>query len=132
MNETDSPQPSEPNQLVHDALWRGSGGWEIAVAPVVFGLIGWFIDGAVRTRPIFTVIGAIIGLGGAFAGLYFAYTSRMAALAEQRNAAHTEKHGASTGSRFSRNDAIELPDYVLEGDVLEGDVADNQQSGVQA
>lgn len=116
MYETDASQPSAPNQLIHDALWRGSGGWEIAAGPVVFGLIGWLIDGVIGTRPVFTVILAIVGLGGAFANVYFSYTRRMAEVTAERSVALEHKSITDSGSRFGRVEQVELPSYVLEGD----------------
>jgi len=118
VHDTNAAPNSERNQLVHDALWRGSGGSEIAVVPVIFGAAGWLLDGAVGTRPIFTVLLAVLGLAAAFYNIYFSYTRRMAEVTEERNAAHVETFGAEDAApRFSRAVQVDLPSYVLASDI---------------
>ena len=118
VHETTAAPNSERNQLVHDALWRGSGGMEIAVVPVIFGAAGWLLDGAVGTRPIFTVALVVLGLAAAFYNIYFSYTRRMAEATEERNAAHVETFGTQDAApRFARAATVDLPSYVLASDV---------------
>ncbi len=81
---------------MRDAMWRGHGGLEMAVSPLLFGFGGWFLDGWLDTRPVFTVIGAVVGLVGSVANQYFQYTHRMKLHAEERAAAlDAESTGAA-------------------------------------
>ena len=72
------------NSGVHDAMWRGHGGWEMALSPALFGWLGWLIDGRIDTRPVFMVIGVLLGLGGSVANQYYQYKYRLEVAAEQR------------------------------------------------
>ena len=83
----EASQRSEVNKGMHDAMWRGHGGLEMAVSPLLFGFGGWFVDGWLDTRPVFTIIGAVLGLVGSVCNQYFQYTHRMKMLAEERAAA---------------------------------------------
>jgi hypothetical protein len=73
----DAAQPDTINKGMHDAMWRGHGGWEMSLTPVLFGAIGWLIDGWIGSRPIVTVIAAVIGLAGSVANQYYQYNYRM-------------------------------------------------------
>lgn len=80
----ETAQPDTINTGVHDAMWRGHGGWEMALMPVLFGLIGWVVDGWLDTRPFITVLAAVIGLGGSVANQYYQYRYRMDLAARDR------------------------------------------------
>ncbi len=69
---------------MHDAMWRGHGGWEMALTPVLFGLIGWVIDGWLGSGPFLTILAALVGLGGSVANQCYRYNDRMTALEEER------------------------------------------------
>ena len=82
--------PTQPHTIssgMHDAMWRGHGGWEMSLMPVVFGGIGWFVDGWLGTRPVFTIVLAIAGLVGSVANQYYQYRYRMEVATELRRAA---------------------------------------------
>lgn len=98
-------------------MWHGNGGAELALAPVLFALLGFAIDGALNTRPIFTILGAVVGLGGAVANVYFRYRQRMTKLEAERKAAFVAEHGEPSGPRFGAREHVELPSYVLESDL---------------
>ena len=126
MHSNDASQTSEPtsngrNSALSDAMWRGNGGWEIAVTPVLLGVLGWMLDGSFGTRPLFTILGAIVGLLGAIANQYYRYVERMAVATEERAAAREAKFGRSEGPRFAPRDVEELPSYVLESDLTTTD-----------
>ena len=72
------------NTGIHDAMWRGHGGWEMAVTPLLFGWIGWVLDGWLDTRPVITVLAVAVGLGGSVANQYYQYKYRMEVAAEER------------------------------------------------
>ena len=80
----DASQDSELNTTMQDAMWRGHGGWEMALTPVLFGLGGWAIDGWLGTGPFVMIAAAIVGLGGSVANQYYRYNDRMTALEQVR------------------------------------------------
>jgi F0F1-type ATP synthase assembly protein I len=41
------------------------------VAILLFGAGGWFLDGRVHTRPLFTIIGAFVGGFAGFMSIYY-------------------------------------------------------------
>lgn len=121
VHETDASQSSEPNSeingAIHTAMSFGNGGAEMVLSPVIFGLAGFVLDGVLDIRPILTIVGVLIGLGGAVANQYFRYTERMAKLDTEAKAAHVATHGAPTGPSFGANIEEELPTYVLASEV---------------
>jgi len=42
-----------------------------AIAILLFGAGGWFLDGWVYTRPLFTIIGAFVGGFAGFMSIYY-------------------------------------------------------------
>ncbi len=51
---------------------------EFVVAPVLFGLIGWLIDGWLGTAPIFMVSLGVLGFIGAGVANYYRYMAKTA------------------------------------------------------
>ena len=41
------------------------------VAILLFGAVGWFVDGWVHTRPLFAIIGAFLGGFAGFMSIYY-------------------------------------------------------------
>jgi len=41
------------------------------VAILLFGAGGWFLDGWVHTRPLFTIVGAFVGGFAGFMSIYY-------------------------------------------------------------
>jgi len=62
-----------------DALSRA---FEFAAGPVVMGVIGWLIDLAAGTGPLFLVIFAVFGVVGSFVSFYYRYQAETARLDE--------------------------------------------------
>jgi F0F1-type ATP synthase assembly protein I len=54
-------------------------GFDIAITPVVFGLIGWLIDRWAGTSPGFTIGLAAFGVTGMFVRLWLGYDREMKA-----------------------------------------------------
>lgn len=52
--------------------------FEFAAGPVIFGLIGWLIDRAAGTAPLFLVIFAVFGLVGTAAAFIVRYQAQTA------------------------------------------------------
>lgn len=59
-------------------------GMEMAVAPVVFALIGLWIDSVLGTTPGFAVGLAMFGMIGGFVKAYYIYTFKTAATEVER------------------------------------------------
>ncbi|NNC79883.1 MAG: AtpZ/AtpI family protein [Acidimicrobiales bacterium] len=87
-----SSQNSEVNTTMQDAMWRGHGGWEMALTPVLFGFFGYLLDGALGTSPVFLILLAVLGLAGSVANQYYRYRDRMELAAEERKVAYDAKH----------------------------------------
>ncbi len=64
------------NRGFSDALGRGI---DLALTPVVFGLVGWGLDRWLGTWPIFTVVIATIGTAGTAVKIKLGYDKQMAA-----------------------------------------------------
>jgi F0F1-type ATP synthase assembly protein I len=46
-------------------------GFTFAFAILVFGALGWLVDGWLHTRPLFALVGAAIGGFGGFMSIYY-------------------------------------------------------------
>lgn len=101
---------------MRDAMWRGHGGWEMALSPVLVGFFGWLVDGWLDTSPIFLILGVILGLVGSVANQYYRYVDRMAVAEQERVAAYEAKFGPEGEARFGPTEQAELPDYAIAGD----------------
>jgi F0F1-type ATP synthase assembly protein I len=69
-------------------LYNGFGnavalGFEIAVTPVLFALVGYLIDWIAGTVPLFTIIFGVVGLVGVAVHSYYSYEARMQELDKQ-------------------------------------------------
>lgn len=64
------------NRGFSDALGRGV---DLALTPVVFGLIGWLIDRVAGTSPVFTIIVATLGVLGTGLKIKLGYDKQMTA-----------------------------------------------------
>lgn len=73
------PRSDKPalNQLLGDESARGI---EIALTPVVFGGIGWLVDGWLGTGPWFAVGFVAFALFGTVAKIWFTYDAEMRTL----------------------------------------------------
>jgi hypothetical protein len=64
------------NRGFSDALGRGI---DLALTPVVFGLIGWGLDRWLGTGRVLTIVCAAIGVVGTFVKVKLGYDREMAA-----------------------------------------------------
>jgi len=46
-------------------------GFAFAFAILLFGAVGWLIDGWLHTRPLFALVGAALGGFGGFMSIYY-------------------------------------------------------------
>lgn len=63
------------NRGFTDAFTRGV---DLALTPVVFGLIGWVLDGVLGTSPAFTIGLATLGVIGTGVKMKLGYDKQMA------------------------------------------------------
>ena len=64
------------------ALYNGFGDTltravEFVAIPMLFGFLGYLLDGALGTRPVLVVVLAAFALAGVFLRAYFAYAEAM-------------------------------------------------------
>jgi len=69
---------------MRDSMWKGHGGFEIALSPVLFGAFGWFVDGRLGISPVATIVFAVIGLFGSVVNQYVRYTAAMERATNER------------------------------------------------
>ncbi len=53
---------------------QSTGGYELILSGVLFALAGLWLDKRLGTVPLFTIVLAIVGFGGAVANVYYRYT----------------------------------------------------------
>ena len=69
--------PDDKNRLGHGF---GEGysyvalGFTFALAILLFGALGWLVDGWLHTRPLFALVGAAVGGFGGFMSIYYRVT----------------------------------------------------------
>jgi hypothetical protein len=73
------PRSDKPalNELLGDESARGV---ELAVTPLVFGVLGWLVDGWLGTGPWLALAFAAFALVGTIAKMWFTYDAEMRAL----------------------------------------------------
>ncbi len=74
VREAESPRTAAVRQT-DDALGQAI---EFAAVPVIFGLVGWLIDGALDSGPLFLVVLACFGVVGSFVSFYYRYQAQTA------------------------------------------------------
>ena len=104
----DNPRPHE--QALRDGMWKGQGGYEIALSPVILGGFGWLLDSAIGTVPVFLIIGAVLGLVGSVANQYYRYQAAMEIATAERLAKlpKTGEGAPAVGRSFGRVEAVEV------------------------
>jgi F0F1-type ATP synthase assembly protein I len=58
-------------------MHRSTGSYELVLSPLVLAVLAFFIDGWLGTRPILTIMAAVIGLVGAVIKIYYGYGHEM-------------------------------------------------------
>ena len=105
---------------MHEAVWRGNGGLEIVMMPVLTGFLGFVLDQTTGTAPLFLIVFAVLGFVGSVASQYYRYTDQMAAIhqarIERREAEKAAKQAqGETPSAFGQVEEVELPTYIVPG-----------------
>jgi len=58
-------------------LNRSHGSFELALAPVILGLLGLWLDRTLGTVPVFMILFTVLGFAGAGIKIYFTYRYQM-------------------------------------------------------
>jgi F0F1-type ATP synthase assembly protein I len=73
---------SQRRELSNDMFHRSTGSFELVLSPLILGFLGFLLDRAVGTTPLFTILLVIAGMAGAAARVYYGYRHAMVQLAE--------------------------------------------------
>ena len=65
---------------VGDQLIRGNGGYELVLAALLLGFLGWWLDGVFSLRPILMVCFGVVGFIGAGVSMYYRFRSTISRL----------------------------------------------------
>ena len=104
----DDPRPHE--KALREGMWRGHGGYEIALSPVIIGGFGWLLDSVIGTVPLFLIIGAVLGLVGSVANQYYRYQAAMEIETAKRREQQPQVAEAAPSVRrsFGRVERVEI------------------------
>ena len=92
---------------LHDALWRSHGGFDLVMAPVIFALLGLWIDSMTGTRPLFTIGLLVFGAIGAALKVSYDWKRNMVAANERTAELRAEAARLREAAREQRADASE-------------------------
>lgn len=91
-------QPTFRQKLNRGYADTNARGFELAMVPVVFGLLGWLVDRALGTSPLFTLAIAFFGVVGTFVKMWIGYD---AAMRKEEEGAIWNRPSASTDGEAS-------------------------------
>lgn len=77
---------SQRRELSSGLFHRSHGSFELVLSPLLFALLGLWIDGRIGTTPLVCITFAVLGFAGVVAKLYYTYRAGMQQLADQRRA----------------------------------------------
>jgi F0F1-type ATP synthase assembly protein I len=111
----DTNQPTETTSAGEATrlLNRSHGSFELALAPVIMAAFGFWLDRTIDTVPVFTVLFAVIGVGGAVTKLYYQYRYNMA---EAERSSAWVGHSSSDQFRADASARAERLSAPLEGE----------------
>lgn len=75
---------------VNDGLFGAHAGFELALAPALAGLLGWWLDTRFGTSPLLVLVFAIGGAIGAVLSVYYRYRYAMQEASRLRHEAEAE------------------------------------------
>ncbi len=67
-----------------ETLNSSSGSFEVVLSAVLLGLLGWFIDRALGTTPVFVIILSLMGFAGGVISVVYRYRESMAKASAER------------------------------------------------
>ena len=80
---------SQRRELNDGMFHRSSGSFELVLAPVLLGLLGFWLDRRLDIVPVLTILFSIVGIAGAVIKTYYGYRAGMESAARRRAAART-------------------------------------------
>ncbi len=82
----DPAKKAELHQGMQEGIARGHGGFDIALTPMLCGLLGFWIDSQFGWVPVLTVAFTVLGFIGVVVKTYYVYQYRMNLELERRAA----------------------------------------------
>ena len=75
---------SQRRELSNGAYHRSHGSFELALAPALLALLGFWIDRSVGLTPLFTIVFAVLAFTGVVAKQFYTYRYHMDRLEAER------------------------------------------------
>jgi F0F1-type ATP synthase assembly protein I len=66
-----APKNDDPSRAYGQGYEYFGVALNFTIAILLFGAAGWFVDGWLHTRPLFTIIGAFVGGFAGFMSIYY-------------------------------------------------------------
>lgn len=73
----DAAKKRELHEGMQDGIARGHGGYDLALTPLLFGLIGFWIDSKLGWIPLLTIVFTVVSFIGVILKTYFVYQFQM-------------------------------------------------------
>ncbi len=83
---------------VNEGLFGAHAGFELALAPALLGLVGFWLDTRFELTPLLSICFVLGGLIGAVASVYYRYRYAMEQAAAQRRDAEAELAAVERGT----------------------------------
>ena len=77
----DASEPTLGNNLI-----RGNGGYELVLAALLLGFLGWWLDAKFGTQPFLMLFLGLLGFVGAGVSLYFRFKTSLANIDSETDA----------------------------------------------
>ena len=87
-------------QAMQDSMWKGGGGFEIALTPAILGFFGWMLDVTFGIVPALTIVGVVLGFSGAVANQYYRYKHDMDIATAERMAKQGRSEAPASSGPF--------------------------------
>ena len=90
---------------INTGIGRSHGGFELALTPLLFGLLGYWIDQKVGTMPLFTIGLVVIAFGGVVAKTIYVYRYQFQRETALRDEYRAETNVAEAAAEQAANEA---------------------------
>jgi F0F1-type ATP synthase assembly protein I len=88
---------SQRRELSDGMFHRSSGSFELALAPVLAGLLGYWLDTRLGTTPLLAVVFAMVGIAGAVIKTYYVYRNDMDGMRRATADARAQRKAEAAG-----------------------------------
>ena len=85
----DEAKRRDLHQGMQHGIARGHGGFDLALTPLAFGLLGYWIDTKLGWVPVLTITFTVLSFIGVILKTYYVYQYRMNLELERRNTGGT-------------------------------------------